>query len=184
MIAIVHRACRCLARFVGEHRGVAATEFALLVPTMLTLFLGSVETSTGVSIQRKVTIAAHTVADLSSQYTDITNSDMTNILNASADIIFPYAAANLQTVVSELSIDAQGNATVVWSDTLNGTARTVGSPVTIPSTLAVANSYLLLGETSYNYKPSYGYVITGTVTLSDQMYMQPRQSSSVTRSAS
>jgi hypothetical protein len=69
----------------------------------------------------------------------------------------------------------------VWSDTLNGTARLVGSTVTIPSNLAVPNTYLLLGETAYNYPPSYGYAVTGTLTLSDQIYMQPRQSNSVTR---
>ena len=33
----------------------------------------------------------------------------------------------------------------------------------------------------YSYKPTYGYVVTGTLTLSDQIYMRPRQSSSVTR---
>ena len=63
-------------------------------------------------------------------------------------------------------------------------ARTVGSAVTVPANLAVPNSYLLLGETSYSYRPSYGYVVTGTMTLSDQIYMHPRQSNSVTRNNS
>ena len=75
-------------------------------------------------------------------HTAITNADMSNILNASGDIIVPYAAANLQAVVSELSIDGQGQATVVWSDTLNGTARSVGSVVNVPSSLATANSLI------------------------------------------
>ena len=109
---------------------------------------------------------------------------MTNILNAAADIIAPYTAAQLRSVVSELAIDATGKATVVWSDTLNGTARTVGAVVSIPANLAVANTYLLLGEAQYSYTPSYGYVVTGTLTLSDQIYMRPRQSSSVARKAS
>ena len=84
-------------------------------------------------------------------------------------------------MVSELSINAQGQATVVWSDTLNGTARTVGSTVTIPTNLAVANTYLILGEAQYSYNPSYGYVVTGTMTLTDQIYMRPRQSTSIAR---
>jgi Flp pilus assembly protein TadG len=171
----------CLTRFAKEQRGMAALEFAMLLPMMMTLYVGSVELSTGVAIHRKVTLAAHTIADLSSQFTTIGNSDMTNILNASTDIIYPYPSGNLQAVVSELSINAQGQATVVWSDTLNGTARAVGSTVTIPSNLAVPNTYLLLGETAYNYAPSYGYVVTGTLTMSDQIYMRPRQSNSVAR---
>jgi Flp pilus assembly protein TadG len=171
----------CLTRFAKEQRGVAALEFAMLLPMMMTLYVGSVELSTGVAVHRKVTIAAHTIADLSSQFTTIADSDMTNILNAATDIIYPYPSANLQAIVSELSINAQGQASVLWSNTLNGTARTVGSIVTIPSNLAVPNTYLLLGETTYNYAPSYGYVVTGTLTLSDQFYLQPRQSNSVAR---
>jgi Flp pilus assembly protein TadG len=181
MKGLARKLSNCLTRFSKEQRGLAAIEFAMLLPMMITLYVGSVELSTGTAIHRKVTIAAHTIADLSSQFTTITDSDMTNILNAATDIIYPYPSANLQAVVSELSINAQGQATVVWSDTLNGTARTVGSTVTIPANLAVPNTYLLLGETAYKYSPSYGYVVTGTLALSDQIYMQPRQSSSVTR---
>lgn len=181
----MQRAAAAMRRFAGECRGVAAVEFAILLPMMLTLFLGSVEVSTGVAIQRKVSLAAHTVADLASQYTSITNADMTgNILSAAPDIIWPYPSAKLQSVVSELAIDGQGNATVVWSDTLNGTARTVGSTVTLPSGLAVPNTYLIMGETSYSYNPTYGYVLTGTMTLSEQNFVRPRQSNSIARTAS
>jgi Flp pilus assembly protein TadG len=181
MKGLVRKLSSSLTNFAKEQRGLAALEFAMLLPMMTTLFVGSVELSTGVAVHRKVTLAAHTIADLSSQFTTIGDSDMTNILNASTDIIYPYASANLRSVVSELSVNAQGQATVVWSDTLNGTARAVGSTVTIPSNLAVPNTYLLLGETAYNYAPSFGYVVTGTMTLSDQIYMRPRQSNSVTR---
>ena len=40
-----------LTRFADERRGVAALEFAMLLPMMMSLFLGSVEISTGVSIR-------------------------------------------------------------------------------------------------------------------------------------
>ena len=101
---------------------MSAVEFALLLPVMMTLYLGSVEASQGIATNRKVTLTAHALADLASQYTDITNADMSNILAAGSAIIAPYSASNLQEVVSELSINAQGQASVVWSDTLNGTA--------------------------------------------------------------
>jgi Flp pilus assembly protein TadG len=182
MTALARRFSCSLTRFAEECRGLAALEFAMLLPMMLTLFLGSVEVTSGVAIQRKVNITARSLADLSSQFTSIAASDMSNILNSSTDIIYPYAAANQQSVVSEVSVNAQGVATVVWSATLNGTARTVGSVVTVPSNLAAPNTYLLLGEASYNYAPSYGFVVTGTLTLSSQTFMMPRQSSSVSYS--
>ena len=184
MIALARTMSRGAARFAEARSGLAAVEFAMLLPMMMTLYLGCVEITTAVATQRKVTLTARALADLPSQFTAVTNADMSNILNAAADIIAPYAAAQLKSVVSELAIDANGQATVVWSDTLNGTARTVGSVVNVPANLAVANTYLLLGEAQYSYNPAYGYVVTGTLTLSDQIYVRPRQSNSVSRKAS
>jgi Flp pilus assembly protein TadG len=172
------------ARFLGDRRGISAVEFAMLLPVMMTLYLGSVEASQGIAADRKVEVTARTLADLASQYTDITNADMSNILAAGSAIIAPFPSANLQEVVSEIAIDAQGNATVVWSDTLGGTALTVGQTVSVPSSLAVPNSYLLLAQVQYSYNPTYGYVLTGTLTLSDQTFMRPRESTSVARTAS
>ena len=175
---------RRLARFVHDCRGVSVVEFALLLPMMMTLFLGGVETTQGIAAKRKVELTAHALADLSTQYTDITDADMSNILNAGSAIMAPYPVTGLQAVVSELSINAQGVASVVWSDTLNGTALSVGQVVSIPASLAVPNSYLILARVQYSYNPTYGYVLTGTLTLSDQTYMDPRQSTSVARTAS
>jgi len=183
MSALAIRLASRLSHFCGERRAVAAVEFAMLLPVLVSLYLGCVELSRGIAADRKVTLVAHTVADLATQFTDIADTDMSNILNASSAIMAPYAATSLQAVVSELAIDNKGNATVVWSDTLNGTARAVGQAVTIPSSLAVPNTYLILGETSYNYDPVFGYVITGTLTLTDKIYMQPRNSVCVTRNS-
>ena len=50
-----------------DERGVSAVEFALLLPLMVTLYLGGVEVSQGLTIDRKVTLVARTVADLAAQ---------------------------------------------------------------------------------------------------------------------
>jgi Flp pilus assembly protein TadG len=177
-------AWRRIADFAGDRRGVSAVEFALLLPMMMTLYLGSVEASQGIAANRKVTLATHALADLASQYTDVTNADMSNVLAAGPAILAPYPTATLQEVVSEISINAQGQATVVWSDTLNGSALTVGQVVSVPASLAVPNSYLVLSQVQYSYNPTYGYVLTGTMTLHDQIFMRPRQSTSIARTAS
>jgi Flp pilus assembly protein TadG len=170
-----------LRAFVKHRGGVSAVEFAILLPVMVAMYLGSVELSLAIAAKRKVTLTSHALADLASQFTNIADTDMTNILNASSAIIAPYASANLQVVLSQLSIDAKGNASVVWSSTLNGTARAAGSAVTIPSALAVPNSYLLFGEASYSYNPTFGYVLTGVLNLKDQIYELPRGSTCVQR---
>jgi Flp pilus assembly protein TadG len=170
-----------LATFAKDKRGVSAVEFAMLLPLMVTLYLGTVEISQGVGIDRKVTLTTRTVADLASQVSSINNADMTNMLNASAAVIAPYDKSQLKVTVSAVTVDANGAAKVAWSDTLNGTKRAVNSPVTLPTALNVPNTTLIWSEVSYSYKPTIGYVITGTLNLSDQIYMRPRLSDTVTR---
>src|SRR5262252_723392 len=123
---------RQIRSLIADQRGVSAVEFAMLLPLMITLYLGAVEISQGVGIDRKVTLTTRTVADLASQVSSINNADMTNLLNASAAVIVPYDTTQLKVTVSEITIDSNGTAKIVWSDTLNGTARAVGSTVTLP----------------------------------------------------
>src|SRR5689334_16998331 len=115
--------------FRRDQRGVSAVEFAMLLPLMVTLYLGVVEVSQGVAIHRKVTLTARTVADLGSQVTSINNADMTNMLNAATAVVAPFTANDLKVTVSAVDIDANGNAKVAWSDTRNGVARAKGSTV-------------------------------------------------------
>ena len=51
--------------------------------------------------------------------------------------------------------------------------------VTLPTALTVANTSLIWAEVQYAYTPAIGYVITGTMTLKDQIYMRPRLSDTV-----
>ena len=175
-----------LARFAQDRRGTSAVEFAMLLPLLLTLYLGTFEISQGIGINRKVTLTSRTVADLASQVSSISNSDMTNLLGASSAVMSCTTVkqcdiSKLKVTVSEVKIDANQTAKVVWSDTLNGTKRAVGSSVSLPAALKVANTNLIWGEVSYSYKPMIGYVITGTLNLSDQIFMRPRLSDCVTR---
>jgi Flp pilus assembly protein TadG len=176
-----------LRRFAEDRRGVSAIEFAMLLPLMVTLYLGTVEISQGVAIDRKVTLTARTVADLTSQSQTLTNAQLQDLLKASAAVMTPYnddpsKPAKLGVTVTSVNIDAQGRATVTWSQTLNGTARTPGASVTLPAALAVPNTptSLIWSEATYAYTPTIGYVITSTLNLHDQMYMRPRLSDSVT----
>jgi Flp pilus assembly protein TadG len=168
---------RRLVRFNRDQRGVSAVEFAFVAPLLITLYLGCVEVSDGVSADRKVTLTAAALANLSAQVTTITTTDMTNILDASSAIIAPYSSGNLAITVTCISIDANKNATVKWSATRNGVAKTPGNPYTFTSATAalnVASTQLILAEASYSYTPIIGNALTGTLTLKDQMFMSPR----------
>jgi Flp pilus assembly protein TadG len=173
---------RFLANFRRDQRGLAAVEFAMLLPLMLTLYLGGVEVSQAISVDRKVSLTARAVADLVAQGTNINNSEMTNILNAAKAVAAPYPDSNLKVTVSSIKIDANKKATVEWSDAFNATARAKNSTVTVPDGLSIANTWIVWAEVSYAYTPTVGYVITGTMNLTDQIYMRPRNQDFVTRS--
>ncbi len=163
---------RLLRNFVGDRRGVSAVEFAILAPVMVALYLGMVEVSDGIGADRKVSLIASTLANLTAQYTTISNSDMSNILDASSAIITPYSASNLSMTVTCLNIDANKNVTVKWSVARNAAA--LSGAVSIPADLQVPGTQLILAQTTYAYTPTIGYTITGTLNMSDRMYMAPR----------
>jgi Flp pilus assembly protein TadG len=174
------RLSRRITSLRRDQSGVSAVEFAMLLPLMVTLYLGAVEISQGVAIHRKVTLTARTVADLASQVTGINTADMSNMLKAAEAVIAPFPPGELKATVSAVNIDANGIATVAWSCTLNGTKRAVNSTVSLPAALNVANSQLVWSEVQYNYVPTIGYVVTGALNLQDQIYMRPRLSDTVT----
>ena len=172
-----------IRRFARDERGVSAVEFAMILPLMLTLYLGGVEVSQGVSIDRKVTLTARTVTDLVSQVSSINNAGTTAVLGASASVLAPYPVDKATVTVSVIKIDANSQVTVTWSETLNGTKRATGSTVTIPPALVVPNTSLVWSEVSYAYKPVVGYVLTGTLNLKDQIFMRPRLSDTIAHPA-
>lgn len=165
-----------LRNFKRDRRGVSAVEFALLSPLMIGLYMGGVEISDGIGMDRKVTITTGAIANLAAQVSSISTSDMTDMLKAGTSVMAPYATGPLKITISCLSIDDKSKAKVKWSETKNGTKRDIGTTVTIPSALAVANTQLLFSEVSYTYTPVFGKVIIGDMNLSDKMYMSPRMS--------
>jgi Flp pilus assembly protein TadG len=174
-------------RMLADRRGLAATEFAFIMPVMLVMFFGTVEFSSGVAVDRKVTLLARTLSDLTSQMTSVTDTQIANFFLASNWIMWPYTTTTpnpypvspLSGTITELYVDPNTlQARVQWS---KGSApRAISSTVAIPSALAVGDSYLIFSEVSYQYVPTVGYVMAKAgITLSDFAYTRPRQSKCV-----
>ncbi len=188
MNSIAHRARSCmelykqrLPGFAGDQRGVSAIEFAMLAPVMIALYFGVVEISQGIAAQRKVTMTARTIADLVSQTQNATDTYVTNALNAATAVMAPFPDSKLKITVSSIAI-ANGTAKVSWSEAnKNGTARAKGSTVALDPALAIDGGTLIWSEVEYAYTPAIGYVISGTLTMKDRLYMRPRQAVCVTR---
>lgn len=173
-----------LKRFLRDRSGVSAVEFALILPLMLTLYLGGIQLSDALTISRKVTHVTSTLGDLVTQARSISNSDMSNILDVTAAVMAPYSSSPLQITVSGVTIDAQGKTKVVWSDALNATALSTGSTISIPDAIKENSSFLVTAEVHYPYTPTIGYVLTGHFDLKDQFFLRPRLSDCISRTPS
>jgi Flp pilus assembly protein TadG len=164
---------------LADCRGIAATEFAVIVPIMLVMFFGTVEFSSGVAVDRKVTLMARTLSDLTSQSTTVDDPTLTNFFAASTGLMTPYSSTPVRSTITELYVDPNTLAArVQWSQ--GSATHATGITMVIPAALQIGGTYLILAEVSYQYVPTIGYVMSKTgINLSDLTYTRPRQSSCV-----
>lgn len=165
--------------FARDERAFAATEFAMIFPVAVVLFVGLVDVSDAVAISRKITITARTITDLVSQNVSVSTASVATMLNAASAIAAPYTPAKMIITVSEVSTDSSGNATVTWSQSLNGSPLAVGAPVALPAGIGRPNISLIWGQVWYTYSPFLYASFIGNKTLSSQIYLSPRLSNSI-----
>ena len=188
MVSPVQKMLIRVRGLLNDCRGIAAVEFAVILPVMLVMFFGVVEFSSGIAVDRKATLVARTLSDLTSQMVSVADADLTSFGQTAKAIMTPYAPPPLQSSITEIYVDiTTGVARVQWSkgltiDTSGNVAIAATPPhnpgdiVVIPPALVVNGTYLIWSEVSYKYTPAVGYVMAKTgITLSDTAYTRPRQ---------
>lgn len=184
----LHDLKRQFAAFSRDIGGLAAIEFAMILPLMLVTVFGTVGVTSVIAIDRKVTLIARTLSDLTSQSASVVDSDIDNFFAIGNAMLTPYSAAQnpasggpLKATVSEIYIDpTTGAARVQWSR--GDSQRAIGSVVsTMPADLIgkdgsgkiLPKQYFILSEVSYLYAPS---ILPGvaSVPLQESTYTRPR----------
>jgi len=172
-----------LARLQGfgrARRGTATVEFALVMPMLLVVYLGGIAASQAVSTWRKVCDTTSQVTNVIDQFTSAQASDVQGVMTAAAQIMYPFSTSSLKEVITEVSVNSSGSATVTWSQAYNGgVALAKGAAVTLPSSLAQPNATVMWVQASYAYTPVAGITFFPTVTMNQQLYGIPRSSSSI-----
>ncbi|WP_181704650.1 TadE/TadG family type IV pilus assembly protein [Chthonobacter rhizosphaerae] len=188
--AFLIRVAARAAALRADRRGVSAVEFALILPIMLVIYAGCVELSEALSIDRKVNRIAATIGDLFSQYSTMTATDVTNVLNASSAIIVPYASGNLKLMIYTVNISATGEQKVGCATSRNSPTGvpTKGSsvfPHPIPTGIAENNSQVIVAYSEYSYSSPFSTILkqyTGkdSYSLSHVYMIRPRLGTPVT----
>jgi Flp pilus assembly protein TadG len=169
-----------LKRFRIDAQGIAAVEFAFVLPVILTMLLGLVELSTAMSIRADVTNMASTGADLISQETSVSATDMTNVFNALGAMVFPFdSGAATITLTSIIDGGTGKTPKVAWSCTHGGSLETKGSApsVTLPAGLITAGDggSVIWSKITYAYTSPLSYFLTGTQNWTNNFYLKPRR---------
>lgn len=192
MRKFVHVArCRLAASlhsFEHDRRGAAAVEFAMIVPIMFLLLVGTIEFSQALTVDRRVTQSASSSADLIARAPAspaLTTADVDGSLKIIEQLIEPYELSRLNVkVVSVIAAPSGAGVTykVSWSrDNTGGTPYSRGSTYTgIPAGLLASGESVVVAEATYNYVPLiFHYFITSAFDLKERFYLKPRNGSCV-----
>ncbi len=187
----LHLRRKQLGRFLRDARGVAAVEFALILPLLVLLYFGTVESASLYAVDRRVSTVASTMADLvSREQKCITTAKFDSYFAAATAIMQPFPTTNLKQVVSFMQISSGGTVTIRWSKAYgaSATARNTGTTTAIGTatninTLARTKGWLVAAEIQYPYQPLFGIVIK-TINLGHTEYYLPRYEEEITTSAS
>jgi len=165
-----------IKRFLADHRGVAASEFAMIVPLLILLLFGIAEVGNALLLDRKVTSAAQTAADLVAQQKTVSDVDIANIFTAIDSIISPYSAANAAYNLSSVVADEDGAVSIDWQERRGGLDI---EEFDIPVGLLSENDSVIVATITYVYTPLFGDLIIGGFMISDTAYLRPRTTTNV-----
>ena len=183
------KALRQLLERMGSFRrdvaGVAAVEFALILPMMLLLYVGTVEASALISMDRRVQTIAAAVGDLVSRSNvNLAACDLKDYFQASAGIMAPYTSDPVQQIVSSVKVSADGTTAIVdWSEPAGGaTAHKKGDAYPLPKAMKdiSLNAYVIVAEASYSYSPITTLIYSQPIQLRRENFYLPRFGGTIT----
>ncbi|MCY0149193.1 pilus assembly protein [Hoeflea sp. G2-23] len=143
---------RIVRKLRGNRDGVGAVEFALIAPVLIVLYMGSLEVSVALSVNKKLARAASTVADLITQEDSVNKAKLASMDNVAQSVMTPFRSDGMVLKVTGIAINDAGIAKVAWSwKNDNTTPYTANSTQTLPTNLAIPNTFLVRTELEFDY---------------------------------
>jgi Flp pilus assembly protein TadG len=188
---MINNVRKAAGRFSHNDSGVAALEFALIAPLLITLYLGTLEISGGLQMNKKVGRAASTAADLIAQFqeNELKVADLDQILRIGKAVTQPYALTEPTIIATGIKIDTSGTPKILWSRKVTGSgagtaAYAKGITVAVPTSLQIAGTFLVKVEATIEYRTLTSWTVSraagqtyGTIDMSETYYQRPRNTS-------
>jgi len=153
-----------LRKLRRDNRGVAAIEFALLLPMLLALLIGCLEVTFKIWSTQKAEKLAVTLSDVIAQSTAVTGGDLQSLISAVDKIMdpFPFGPSEGKIIISSLYVpQGEEDATVNWQCSfpnggLSAASRmgSKGATANLPTGFTLAEKdNVIVSEIFYNYHP-------------------------------
>ncbi len=179
---------RLLHTLLRDKRGSAAVEFAMLMPLLTLMLLGTMELGRAINMDRVFTMATGTTGDLVAreEYLGTSSSDaktnLDSMMLSIKQIMQPYDSSSLQLGIFSVQASPTNasDTRVVWSYSYNGKSVPAKcATYTLPAGLLAKGGSTIVVESSYVFKPLFTNVIpgfSGNMTWTDKSYHSPRNS--------
>jgi Flp pilus assembly protein TadG len=187
-----------IAQAAADRRGVAAVEFALVAPLLLCMYFVTMEVSQAIETNKKVSRIGSMVADLVTQQSATTTSELDAIMKIGQSVMTPYYRSKPKITITAIEITnlPTSKVQVFWSRMLKddgtpdiGPAKK-GDIVTVPAAMNVPGSFLVRVDSELTYLPVIAWAASGepmpglTATFSqlamkETYYYRPRMSTQI-----
>jgi len=184
-------------RLARDRRGVAALEFALIVPLLLCLYFVTMEVAQAIEANKKVGRAASMAADLVAQMPEIPRSELEGIMRIGEATMQPYNRSKLDLVVTAIEVtnDATPRVQVFWEGKLidgvyqKGVSK--GTAVNdLPEALRIQGSFLIRAKATLGYQPVITWAASAKaplglasafddIQMGETYYLRPRRSTTI-----
>ncbi|HXS05495.1 MAG TPA: TadE/TadG family type IV pilus assembly protein [Rhizomicrobium sp.] len=176
-------ALKLARRWRSNESGLAAIEFAFVLPILLTMLLGLVELSNALGTRTALTNMASTAADLIARESATSGSDMDTVFGAMSAMMYGYSTSSATVTITSVIDGGAGKPPVVsWSCAWNASGSSAspqakGATPTVPSGMVTqgGGDSVIWARVTYIYTSPLSAFITSPISWSNDFYLKPRR---------
>jgi Flp pilus assembly protein TadG len=175
---------------------VAALEFALIAPLLLSMYFVTMEVAQGIEANKKVGRIASMTADLVTQQQTMSKAELEAIMTIGASIVQPYNRSKPSIVVTAIEITNEDTpqVKVFWSRKLVNGLFSIdavkGTATSVPPALKVKGSFLVRVDAMLAYEPVITWAAQSKqplgltaafdgISMKETYYLRPRMTQSI-----
>ena len=158
-------------RLRNDRSGVAALEFALILPFMLLMYFGTAELTKGILVNRKLTLAARSVSDLLAQSAASINDTTATQIFSAGSAMMGTDATGLKMTLSSIKFSLKNGSTTIYDAKTAWSVTMSGNPLR-PCTVLTKDTSSTM-DPDVNTVPAGFYTGPGSIVVADITYSYP-----------